>query len=113
MQEKNIEKQKTLLKHMETRRRKYIEDYNTKVKRETARMQSKVAHKVRIKNTNLRNLYDTRSYLQYTFLIYNILFTERLDNEKLFTYCYVKKRHLLDGSSRICCKKYLRKNTVK
>lgn len=30
---------------METRRQKYIEDYNTKMKKETTRMQSKIMHK--------------------------------------------------------------------
>lgn len=44
-QEKDIAKQKALLQHIDIRRQKFIEDYNNKINRETARMKSNVMKK--------------------------------------------------------------------
>jgi len=41
-QEKNIAKQKVLLQRIDARRQKFIEDYNNKINKETARMKSKL-----------------------------------------------------------------------
>jgi len=41
-QEKDIAKQKVLLQRIDARRQKFIEDYNNKINKETARMKSKL-----------------------------------------------------------------------
>ncbi|KYN27003.1 Fibrous sheath-interacting protein 2 [Trachymyrmex cornetzi] len=74
-QEKDIAKQKMLLQRIDVRRQKFIEDYNNKINKETAKMK------------------------------------RLLDDAKLFTNCYMKRR-LPDGRKLICCKKYLKNNMV-
>ncbi|KYN33690.1 Fibrous sheath-interacting protein 2 [Trachymyrmex septentrionalis] len=74
-QEKDIAKQKMLLQRIDVRRQKFIEDYNNKINKETAKMK------------------------------------RLLDDAKLFTNCYIKRR-LSDGRKLICCKKYLKNNIV-
>ncbi|XP_011697111.1 PREDICTED: fibrous sheath-interacting protein 2 isoform X2 [Wasmannia auropunctata] len=74
-QEKEIAKQKVLLQRIDARREKFIENYNNRINKETARMK------------------------------------KLLDDAKLYTNCYMKRR-LPDGRMLICCKKYF-KNDVK
>lgn len=44
-QERDIAKQKVLLQRIDTRRQKFIEDYNKKINKETAKMKSNVTRK--------------------------------------------------------------------
>lgn len=44
-QERDIAKQKVLLQRIDTRRQKFIEDYNKKINKETTKMKSNVIKK--------------------------------------------------------------------